>query len=123
MNLTARKAADCHNNYVWIARPNGEWTNYSHLAHNSVMKKARLKVGDFVRAGTYLGDEGDVGCAMLKHVHFECAVPDREQPINSGDFLIDNAGGKRERDPQFYGVAGGTVRKNAKYRVTQGEHR
>jgi hypothetical protein len=49
---------------VWIAHPNGEWTNYSHIAHDPA-KKAGLKVGDWVKAGQYLGDEGAVGRAML----------------------------------------------------------
>src|ERR1700761_6906944 len=62
---SGRAAGDCHNNYVWIAHPNGEWTNYSHVAQGSVTKKAKLKVGDEVAAGAYLGDEGAVGCAML----------------------------------------------------------
>src|SRR5687768_4733954 len=41
---SGRKAADCHNNYVWIAHANGEWTNYCHLARGSVTKGAKLKV-------------------------------------------------------------------------------
>jgi murein DD-endopeptidase MepM/ murein hydrolase activator NlpD len=65
---SGRAAALCHNNYVWIAHANGEWTNYSHLAQGSVTRKAGLKVGDVVKAGQYIGDEGAVGCAMLKHV-------------------------------------------------------
>jgi len=82
---SGRAAADCHNNYVWIAHPNGEWTNYSHLAHNSVTVGAGLKVGDHVRAGDYIGDEGAVGCAMLDHVHFEAAVPDAiVKPLTPG---------------------------------------
>src|SRR5215467_10735361 len=32
---SGRPAAQCHNNYVWIAHPNGEWSNYSHVANNS----------------------------------------------------------------------------------------
>ncbi len=96
----------CHQNYVWIAHPNGEWTNYSHVAHDSVTKKAGLKVGDEVKAGQYIGDEGEVGCAMFKHVHFEVAVPDTKDPIDSGGFLKDNENAKRERNPRFCGVAG-----------------
>jgi len=45
---SGRAAKDCHNNYVWIEHPNGEWTNYSHLVHGSVTGKAGLKVGDSV---------------------------------------------------------------------------
>lgn len=114
---SGRAAADCHNNYVWIAHPNGEWTNYSHLAQGSVSKLAKLKVGDAVKGGTFIGNEGAVGCAMLDHVHFEVAVPDAKTPIDSGGFLLDNEGGKRERNPQFCHVAGGLVAKDATYRA------
>jgi murein DD-endopeptidase MepM/ murein hydrolase activator NlpD len=114
---SGRAAADCHNNYVWIAHPNGEWTNYSHLVHGSVTEGAKLKVGDVVKAGDYLGEEGEVGCAMLEHVHFEVAVPDNAHPIDAGGFLTDNDGGKRERNPRFCGVAGETVVKDATYRA------
>jgi murein DD-endopeptidase MepM/ murein hydrolase activator NlpD len=114
---SGRAAADCHNNYVWIAHPNGEWTNYSHLAHDSVTKGAKLKVGDQVAAGAYLGDEGAVGCAMLKHVHFEVAVPDSATPIDAGGFLTDNDGGKRERNPRFCGVPTHAAVKDATYRA------
>jgi murein DD-endopeptidase MepM/ murein hydrolase activator NlpD len=115
---SGRAAADCHNNYVWIAHPNGEWTNYSHLAYHSVTEGAKLKVGDYVTAGAYLGEEGAVGCAMLKHVHFEVAVPDRATPIDAGGFLTDNEGGKRERNPRFCGVPNHTAVKGAIYRAT-----
>jgi murein DD-endopeptidase MepM/ murein hydrolase activator NlpD len=115
---SGRAAADCHNNYVWIAHPNGEWSNYSHLAHGSVTGLARLKVGDQVAAGTYLGNEGAVGCAMLDHVHFEVAVPaDPRKAIDAGGFLLDNEGGKRERNPRFCGIAGGVAAKGATYRA------
>ncbi len=114
---SGRAAADCHNNYVWIAHPNGEWTNYSHVAQGSVTKKAGLEVGDQVEAGQYLGDEDAIGCAMLKHVHFEVAMPDPAKPIDAGGFLLDNEGGKRERNPRFCGVDGGTVVKGHTYRA------
>lgn len=112
---SGRPAALCHNNYVWIEHPNGEWTNYSHLAHDSVTAKAALKVGDEVAAGQYLGDEGDVGCAMLKHVHFEVALPDPAHPIDSGGFLADNDDGKRELNPRFCGVDGANATKGKVY--------
>lgn len=112
---SGRAAKDCHNNFVWIAHPNGEWTNYSHIAHDTV-KKAGLNVGDWVKAGQYLGDEGDVGCAMLQHVHFEVAIPKREEPIDSGGFLTDNENGKRERNPRFCGVPDSFAAKGATYR-------
>jgi hypothetical protein len=108
-------AAVCHNNYVWIAHPNGEWTNYSHLAKDSVTKKAGLKVGDEVNAGQYIGDEGAVGCAMFKHVHFEVAIPDKEHPVDSGGFLTDNDHGKRELNPRFCGVPGQNAVKDQTY--------
>lgn len=112
---SGRAAALCHNNYVWIAHPNGEWTNYSHVAHDSVTGKAHLKVGDLVVAGQYLGDEGSVGCAMLHHVHFEVAVPDPAHPIDSGGFLTDNDDGKRELNPRFCGISGQNAVKGQTY--------
>jgi murein DD-endopeptidase MepM/ murein hydrolase activator NlpD len=115
---SGRAAALCHNNYVWIAHANGEWTNYSHLARASVTGNAALKVGDWVKAGRYIGDEDAIGCAMLKHVHFEVAVPDAQTPIDEGGFLEDNKGGKRERNPRFCGVPGEVAKKGAEYVVT-----
>ena len=114
---SGRAAADCRNNYVWISHPNGEWTTYSHLAQDSVTKRAGLKVGDEVEAGQYLGDEDAVGCAMLKHVHFEVAVPDPTQALDDGGFLLDNAGGQRLRIARFCGVTDGMVRKDAVYQA------
>lgn len=112
---SGRAAALCHNNYVWIAHDNGEWTNYSHVAHGSVTGAAGLHVGDRVSAGQFLGYEGAVGCAMLDHVHFEVAVPAPGPGIDEGGFLLDNEGGKRERNPRFCGVPGGDAQRAAHY--------
>jgi len=113
---SGRAAKDCHNNYVWIEHPNGEWSNYSHLARGTVTGRAGLKVGDAVEAGRYLGDEGAVGCAMLEHVHFEVALPAKDAPIDPGGFLRDNDDAARERTPRFCGVPGdGAVVKGRTY--------
>ncbi|QNQ08165.1 M23 family metallopeptidase [Sphingomonas alpina] len=101
--LSGRAAKDCHNNYVWIAHANGEWSNYSHVAHGSVAA-AGLRVGDRVKAGQVIGIEGAVGCAMLDHVHFEIAVPSSVAPLDANGFLTDNDGGRRERNPRFCGL-------------------
>lgn len=111
---SGRAAALCHNNYVWIAHPNGEWTNYSHIARGSATGKAHLKVGDQVKVGQYLGDEDAIGCAMLKHLHFEVARPAPSRPIDDGGFLTDNDGGKREIRPRFCRIDRG-VNKDAEY--------
>ncbi|MEZ5015198.1 MAG: peptidoglycan DD-metalloendopeptidase family protein [Chitinophagales bacterium] len=63
------------NNYIWIEHPNGEWTKYTHIGQYSASINAGLSVGDYVLAGTFLGYEGDVGCAAGQHLHFEVAVP------------------------------------------------
>jgi len=112
---SGRPAAQCHNNYVWIAHDDGEWSNYSHIAYHSVTAKAGLKVGDRIEAGRYLGDEAAVGCAMLEHVHFEVARPSAGPGIDAGGFLLDNADGKRELEPRFCGVAQQRVVKDATY--------
>jgi murein DD-endopeptidase MepM/ murein hydrolase activator NlpD len=114
---SGRAAKDCHNNYVWIAHPNGEWTNYSHVAAGSVRGAAHLHIGDKVRAGQFIGYEGAIGCAMLDHVHFEVAVPASDQALDSGGFLLDNGEGKRERNPRFCGVLATLARKGASYQA------
>ena len=112
---SGRAAKDCHNNYVWIAHPNGEWTNYSHLAQGSVSGTAHLRVGSSVKAGQFLGFEGSVGCAMLDHVHFEVAMPSKPMAIDEGGFLIDNDQSKRERKPRFCAVGDAGVKKDETY--------
>lgn len=80
---------DCDdNNYVWIEHPNGEWTKYSHLQTGTALAAGRY-VGEQVCAGTYLGDQDDVGCASIIHLHFEVAVPtDLTDPIDeSGGYI------------------------------------
>lgn len=116
---SGRAAKDCHNNYVWIAHANGEWTNYSHVAAGSVKGAAHLRVGDKVRAGQFIGYEGAVGCAMLHHVHFEVAIPASAQAIDESGFLIDNVEGKRERNPRFCGVPEAIARKGATYKAVR----
>jgi murein DD-endopeptidase MepM/ murein hydrolase activator NlpD len=78
---------DAFNNYVWIEHPNGEWTKYSHMRTGTTRGAARLSVGDYVCAGTYLGDEGNIGFATGQHLHFEVAIP------NSLRDPIDPVGG------------------------------
>lgn len=101
---TGRAASECRNNYVWIAHSNGEWTGYSHMARGSVTGTAKLKVGQKVRAGQLVGIEGDVGCSMLEHLHFEVAVPDSANPLDAGGFLTGNEGSRRNREPRFCGI-------------------
>jgi murein DD-endopeptidase MepM/ murein hydrolase activator NlpD len=64
------------NNYVWIRHSNGEWTKYTHFMTGSVRTNAGLTNGQFVTAGTYLGNEGQIGAASGDHLHFEVGVPD-----------------------------------------------
>lgn len=111
---SGRAAADCRNNFIWVAHANGEWTNYSHLRRGSITQGAKLRVGDKIKAGTYLGDEGTVGCSMLEHLHFEVAVPDATSPVDTGGFLTDNDASKRERNARFCNVKGAVV-KDATY--------
>src|SRR5829696_232039 len=108
----------CTNNYVWIEHANGEWTKYSHMQKGSSTNKAKLKVGQFVKAGTYLGDEGKVGCASGDHLHFEVGVPRAADPIDAvGGFLRDNAGSKRNRVPRICGISGGIFKSGEDYKA------
>ena len=112
---SGRAASECRNNYLWLSHPNGEWTLYSHMATGTSRGKAGLKIGDHVRAGQYLGDEDAMGCAMLKHVHFEVAVPLASDPIDKGGFLKANDRRERMRIPRFCNLPGDVVRKDAHY--------
>lgn len=101
-------ASEKKNNYVWIEHANGEWSKYSHMTQGSTTGKAKLKVGDFVEAGTYLGDEGDVGCAGGDHLHLEVAVLRATDPITTvGGYAKDNDGNKRNRIVRVCGIDGG----------------
>jgi hypothetical protein len=46
-----------------MEHPNGEWTKYTHFRTGTVLGAAGLVVDTFICAGTYLGDEGDVGAS------------------------------------------------------------
>ncbi|NZA25770.1 peptidoglycan DD-metalloendopeptidase family protein [Luteimonas sp. SJ-92] len=107
-----------NNNYVWIEHANGEWTKYTHMQKGSVTgrRKANLRVGQFVKAGTWLGDEGEVGCASGPHLHFEVGVPRASDPISSvGGFLQDNDDSERNRIPRICGISGGRFASDTSY--------
>ena len=100
-------AAQCNNNYIWLSHANGEWTKYTHMKKGSIRGKAGLKEGDTVKAGQYLGDYGDVGCAGGPHLHFEVAVPPASPPFFSpvGGFIT--GGNARNRNPRICGTRTG----------------
>jgi hypothetical protein len=86
------------------------------MQQNSSTQKAKLKVGQFVKAGTYLGDEGKVGCAGGDHLHFEVGVPRATNPvIATGGFLADNDTSARNRVPRVCGIAGGVYKSGSSY--------
>lgn len=74
---------------------------------NSVRGNAGLTEGQSVTAGTFLGFEGDVGCADGEHLHFEVALPiDPVDPIDGEGFI--RGGSARRRIPRICGVSGQT---------------
>lgn len=108
LDCKGKPISEQKNNYVWIEHPNGEWTKYTHMRKGSSSGKAGLREGRFVKAGTYLGDQGEVGCASGPHLHFEVGVPrDANGFTETGGFLTDNDGSKRNRIPRVCGIAGG----------------
>lgn len=108
LDCKGKPISEQKNNYVWIEHANGEWTKYTHMRKGSSSGKAKLTEGQFVKAGTYLGDEGEVGCASGPHLHFEVGVPKATDGItDTGGFLTDNDGSKRNRIPRICGIDGG----------------
>jgi len=120
----ARGDATPHNNFIWIEHPYpfcqpegvtwpgkpedydatcapcdddfcNEWTKYSHIVRDSASLGAGLSVGDFVRAGDFLGYEGDVGHASRVHLHWEVAVLDPGAPVGNAEegWVRDWSGG------------------------------
>lgn len=101
--------SSCENNYVWIEHPNGEWTKYTHMKQNSVTNLGHFE-DEWVTAGTYLGNEGDVGCAGGVHLHFEAA-----QPIDTNTLVFSASGGYIDDNwatnviPVFCGIGGNVM--------------
>jgi hypothetical protein len=106
---------NCRNNYVWIEHPNGEWSKYTHMVKNSVTNLGH-KVGDWVTAGTYLGNEGSVGCASGIHLHFEVA-----QTIDTNTLVFSEYGGYIDGDwaknviPVICSISGNVFVENTQY--------
>jgi murein DD-endopeptidase MepM/ murein hydrolase activator NlpD len=123
LDCKGKPISEQKNNYVWIEHANGEWTKYTHMRKGSSSGKAKLKKNQFVKAGTYLGDEGDVGCASGQHLHFEVGVPKATDGITAtGGFLTDNDGSKRNRIPRICGIEDGRFVSGRSYKArnTQG---
>ncbi len=102
-----RHTDDCNNNYVWIEHDNGEWSKYSHMQQGTTTGKAGLNVGDRVAEGTYLGDEGKVGCAWPQHLHFEIVVPAGAHPaIADPSGMLTGYTRDSARNPVICGLGG-----------------
>jgi hypothetical protein len=114
-----RNTDDCFNNFVWIEHDNGEWSKYSHMQQGTTTGKAGLKVGDYVAKGTYLGDEGKVGCAWPAHLHFEVVVPPSpfqglaEEPSGA----LKGYSRANARNPVIVGLEGKTLEDGETYVV------
>lgn len=111
--ITKDSGKPCTNNYVWIEHADGEWTKYSHMLMDSTSKVAKLKVGQFVKAGTFLGYEGKVGCASGNHLHFEVAeLPKTGNPIKVvGGFVNE----KYNRIPRICNIPKGIFESGESY--------
>ncbi len=58
-----------HLNYITIQHENGEFSQYCHLAQNSV-GKCKVKVGSRVEQGQQIGTVGKTGWTDRDHLHF-----------------------------------------------------
>ncbi len=99
-----RNREDCLNNFVWIEHANHEWSKYSHMQFGTTTTKSKLKVGDQVSQGDYLGDEGNVGCAAPAHLHFEIVkvgADDSDPQVDDKSGDLDDYGFDAQRNPRF----------------------
>lgn len=110
-----RNSEQCFNNYLWIEHDNGEWTKYSHMKQFTTSGAAKLRVGDQVAEGQYLGDEGAVGCASPGHLHFEVVLrePSKNVPVPDSSGWIP---GERKR-PRFSNLNGAPFQDGETYLV------
>jgi len=60
------KLAD-YGNYIVIDQSGGEFALYGHIKNGS----AKVKVGEFVRAGQQIGSIGASGSSLMPHLHFQ----------------------------------------------------
>lgn len=94
-------------NLVYIEHADGEWSKYVHLKTGTVKMLGHME-GDFVAAGTILGEEGDVGLADGNHLHFEVAVPN--DPTNPTSWVL--------RNPVTCGIPGNAIFRKQTYTAT-----
>jgi murein DD-endopeptidase MepM/ murein hydrolase activator NlpD len=112
-----RNTDDCFNNYVWIEHDNGEWTKYSHMKQYTTSGAAKLRVGDRVAEGQYLGDEGAVGCASPGHLHFEVVDPPSSPTIADPSGALAGVDYDRRRRPRFSNLNGAPFQDGETYLV------
>ncbi len=55
-----------YNNYILIYHSDGTFAEYTHLKQHGV----RVKIGDTIKIGQFIGLSGDVGWATGPHLHF-----------------------------------------------------
>lgn len=88
-NTEACEDCSCPNNYLWIEHPNGEWSKYTHMETSSPTNLGHF-AGEWVTAGTVLGEEGTVGCSSGNHLHFEVARPVAPETVITGQWGYEN---------------------------------
>jgi murein DD-endopeptidase MepM/ murein hydrolase activator NlpD len=66
-NTSLREAGAGWGNHVVIHHGKGIYTRYAHLAPKSI----KLRVGDTVNAGDFVGEMGNSGRSETRHLHFE----------------------------------------------------
>lgn len=57
-------------NYIVMKHDNNTYTKYCHMKYNSI----KVKVGDILEVGSYIGERGATGNATGPHLHFSVKV-------------------------------------------------
>lgn len=71
---------------VRILHRNGYQSAYYHLASGSI----RVKVGDFVKAGTYIANMGNTGTATDVHLHLQIDKGTNATAIDPTEYVLGN---------------------------------
>ncbi len=103
------------NNFMWIEHPNGEWTFYKNLTPGSISDD--LKNGDWITAGTVIGEEGYAHSSdTVKDLYFVVVVPvDTNEIVYDNDYGYPKDQWTDRRIPLFCGVSDNLLKYNATY--------
>ena len=96
------KSCSQYNNLIMLYHEDGTFAEYVHLDYNG----AKVKVGDFVKAGDLIGNSGNTGWSSGPHLHFRVFQFTKKGDTKSFKtlFKTDAKNGLYLKEKQFYKI-------------------